>query len=212
MSKRVYNSEEAFQILSMTDESNGEFSSDSNSNSDSKSNSAFEPIKSSNDSDEEWVPPKSARHSGNQAATRNQYYIPRPSISAAASNRPQEQRPNTSAAASNRPRKQIPRPTQEVQLPQLLECHIPQEPGPLHTCQMVLPTQHGTNYSPFHSTARCAGQHPKFTEIDCFHLFLPATSLQFIVNQTNLYAQQYIANNPRSSYAHLFEWRYLNLE
>ncbi|PIO16076.1 hypothetical protein AB205_0109600, partial [Aquarana catesbeiana] len=203
MSKRVYNSEEAFQILSMTDESNGEFSSDSNSNSDSKSNSAFEPIKSSNDSDEEWVPPKSARHSGNQAATRNQYYIPRPSISAAASNRPQEQRPNTSAAASNRPRKQIPRPSTSAAtscLSTSTGSSTPPTTGVSHP-----PRARATTYMP-------DGQHPKFTEIDCFHLFLPATSLQFIVNQTNLYAQQYIANNPRSSYAHLFEWRYLNLE
>lgn len=42
--------------------------------------------------------------------------------------------------------------------------------------------------------------------------FLPDSILQFIVNQTNLFAQQYIDSNPSSFYPRPYEWRCLTLE
>ncbi|PIO30472.1 hypothetical protein AB205_0147110 [Aquarana catesbeiana] len=90
---------------------------------------------------------------------------------------------------------ELPPPAQELQIPQLpaLEYHVSQEPGPLHIFQLVLPTQHGC----LPTQPGVQANTPNFTE----YLFLPDTLLQFIVDQTNLYAQQHIANNPQSSYA-----------
>ncbi|WP_159317604.1 hypothetical protein, partial [Klebsiella pneumoniae] len=51
-----------------------------------------------------------------------------------------------------------------------------------------------------------------FTQLDYFYLFFPEDLLQNMVDQTNLYAKQFIAANPNSSYARLFQWRRLTLD
>ncbi|PIO39134.1 hypothetical protein AB205_0088760, partial [Aquarana catesbeiana] len=191
MSRKVYTPEEAYQILSLTDESNGELSPLS---SDSGSGSEYEPPKGStpgSESEEEAVRPK-RRRSEHQAAT-----------SSASSGRPQEEGPSTSAA-----RPQEERPSTSACQRSRAQTHLPDSlANPLW-----LPSTTGSaTIPPFTAQPGVQVNTAGFSQMDFLNLFFPNEFIQGIVDQTNLFAQQFITTNPSSSYARPFEWRPLTV-
>ncbi|XP_040203738.1 piggyBac transposable element-derived protein 4-like [Rana temporaria] len=195
MSRKLYTTEEAFKIITQSDESSGELSPPHNSaESTFNSGSEYEPPESStSESEEEVVRPKRPR-SEPQAATSSAGH---PSGQSANANgaRPQEERLSTSSGIPHRGRR--------------AQTHLPDGlANPLW-----LPSSTGSaTIPPFTAQPGVQANTEGFSEIDFFNLFFPNEFLQTIIDQTNLFASQYIQNNPNSYYARPFEWRPLTME
>ena len=182
-------------MLAQTDESSGELSTPQySSDSISDSGSQYEPPEGSiSESEEEVVRPKRPR-SEPQAATSSAGH---PSGQSANANgaRPQEERPSTSSGIPLRG--------------SIVQTHLPDGlANPLW-----LPSSTGSaTIPPFTAQPGVQANTEGFSEIDFFNLFFPNEFLQTIIDQTNLFASQYIQNNPNSYYARPFEWRPLTME
>lgn len=174
MSKQMYTSEEAFQVLTLTDESSGELSS-------SDSDSEYEPVESSGsvtDSEEESISPKRMRSSEEEASASTVHHP----TEEASSTVPLDERGHTS-------------------LPEALA-------NPLW-----LPCDSGSaSIPPFTAQPGIQANTENSTPIDFFHLFFTDHLFHLIVDQSNLFAQQYIANNPNANFAPPFEWTPVTVE
>ncbi|PIO36361.1 hypothetical protein AB205_0212360, partial [Aquarana catesbeiana] len=178
MSKRSFSAEEAYQILSQADESNGELSfSHSLSNSDSELDINYEPVLSSgtlSDSEEEDIRPAKQRHSGEEAVASTSTAVPStstavPSTSTAV--------PSTSTAV---PRKE--RPRTHASLPYALQ-------NPL----WLPPNSGEANIPPFTAQPGVQVDTENFSSINFLNLIFTEDMLSNIVAQCNLYAQQFKA-------------------
>lgn len=192
MAKRLYTPEEAYVILSRSDdESNGELSSDSGSD----TGSEFEPMAfsaSGTESEEETVPPKRIRRLPTSEDLPTTSSTVHPTNAAI----PQEQEPSTSTGTN---------PTRRIRAQSYL-------PDALAN-PLWLPASSGSAIiPPFTAQPGVQPNTSNFTPFNYFSLFFPQDLLQYIVDQTNLYADQFIASNPNSSYARMFNWRRLTLE
>ncbi|XP_040177296.1 piggyBac transposable element-derived protein 4-like [Rana temporaria] len=76
-----------------------------------------------------------------------------------------------------------------------------------------LPPDSGeANIPPFTAQPGVQVNTQNFAPIDFFNLVFTEDLLSSIVFQCNLYAQQFIATNPTSSYSRPYEWKYLTVE
>ncbi|PIO27980.1 hypothetical protein AB205_0063690, partial [Aquarana catesbeiana] len=190
MSKKSFSAEEAYQILSTADESNGELSfSDSLSNSDSESDVNYEPVLSSGtltDSEEEEIRPAKRRRSGEEAVA---------STSTAGA--------STSTA--------VPSTSTAVPRQERVRSHA-SLPYALQNPSWLPPNSGEASVPPFTAQPGVQVDTENFTPINFFNLIFMEDMLASVVAQCNLYAQQFILQNPTSYYARPYEWRDLTVE
>ena len=182
MSQRMYTTEEAYTIIAMSDNES------SGELSLSDSGSEYQPVEGSElESEEEPPAPKRIRRSGPRSEDL-------PTTSSA---RPQEEELSTSTGITHPAQ----RDRAQSYLPDALA-------NPLW-----LPANSGSaTIPPFTAQPGVQLNTSNFSKLDYFYLFFPNDLLQYIVDQTNLNSEQFIAANPNSSYARMFTWRRLTLE
>ncbi|XP_040210225.1 piggyBac transposable element-derived protein 4-like [Rana temporaria] len=172
MSKQTYTSKEAFQVLTLTDESSGELSS---------SDSDYEPVEGSEsitESEEEMISTKRMRSSEEETTTSTIHY-------------PTEEASST------------------VHLNEKAHTSLPEA----RANPLWLPSDSGSaSIPPFTAQPGIQANTENFTPIDFFNLFFTDDLFHLIVDQSNLFAQQYIANKPNSNYAAPFEWTPVTVE
>ena len=202
MSKRSYSLQEAFQIISAPDESNVELSlSESLSNSDSEFDVAYEPaISSATLSDSEEEDSRPAKRRREEAVPSTSTAVPSASTAVPSASTAVPSASTAVPSASTA----VPSASTAVPRQQTSRTHA-SLPYALQNPLWLPATSGEANIPPFTAQPGIQVNTENFTPLDYFNLMFTEDMLSEIVAQCNLFAQQFIENNPTSYHARPFQ-------